>query len=578
MLLLSKSRGVQTDSGSQTAPHSSSPTIHSLSPYERSEASSFSESSSVQMTSLVERISALLARMLQTDPLTLTYRLKRQHLQGADIRHLSKSTISNIVSEVNSLRQQYRSLLEEEKTTLPVTRKDLRGLFKFFRDVFTELGQVRSVLNEIILDPSMACKFSQQALYPEKTPDIDAPANPGTQSWITPISKLLFSHPRAESCAESPPPSLSTCSSSLKNRNPRFAPKSGPALAASATTVNVEFSGVGGRSTTNATAVPISVTKTSPAEGTTSLMNIFAGAPQLSNSTSTSTDTWVVVPPREQTYPNASEMQVGQEPEGNHTSMEALASCTTGRKTALPLPQPEIPRAVDAVIDGSQHQVAPLLQRTLRRRGLSDSSIRTTSTSHGDQSQETSTASCRQPRPPRALADVFKTTWPDSSFVFQALSRTVQNLKLSGSAGSGPPHNSATATVRSRCTIESTSIPSMPSERTVTGNATKSQSQMPGRPRTPNLSKPSSSTVLGPHVPSSTKLPLTTSSQLPNERRPVTIKQQKASRPAYKPWVPAGLMLDSAATASDPFAVRNVVGSFREESFLHRTPRNGGEI
>lgn len=550
--------------------------INSLSPYERSEASSFSESSSVQMTSLVERISTLLARMLQTDPLTLTYRLKRQHLQGADIRHLSKSTISNIVLEVNSLRQQYRSLLEEEKTALPVTRKDLRGLFKFFRDVFTELGQVRSVLNEIILDPSMACKISQQALYPEKMPDIDAPANPGTQSWIAPISKLLFAHPRSEV-----PPPLLASSSSAKSRNSRFAPKSGPALAASATTVNVEFSGVGGRSTTNATAAPISVAPTPAAEGTTTLMNIFAGAPQLSTSTSTGTDTWVVVSPQEQTRPMASLMPLGKESEGNSPSSEADGSCTMGRKATLPMPQPEIPRAVDAVIDGSQNQTAPLLQRTLRRRGLSDSSIRTTSIAHGDQPQESPTAKCRQPQPHRALADVFKTTWPDGSSVFQALSRTVQNLKLSGIAGSGSQHGSTTATVRSRSTIKtSASILSMPSERPVAGDATKSQSQsqMPERPRTPNSSKGSSSAALGRITSSPTKLPPAASSKLPNEGKAMTINQRKVSRNDFKSWVPAGLMLDSAASVPDPFAVRSVVGSFREESFMHRTPRSGGEI
>ncbi|XP_006456872.1 hypothetical protein AGABI2DRAFT_188669 [Agaricus bisporus var. bisporus H97] len=568
LLLLSKSRGVQTESGSQSPlpPLASSPMpslMPSLSPYERSETSSFSESSSAQMTSLIERISTLLARMLQTDPLSLTNRLKRQHLQGADIRHLSKSTISHIVSDVNSLRQQYRSLLEEEKAALLVTRKDLRGLFKFFRDVFTELAQIRGVLNEVILDPTMASKVSQRALYPE---DIDAPANPGAQSWITPISKFLFFPPRAVT-----PPPLLTSSSSARSRNPRFVPKSGPALAASATTVNVEFSGVGGKSTTNTIAAPVAVARTPPAEGTTTLMDIFAGAPQISASTSTGTDNWVVVSPQEQTRPMASLMQLGQEFEGHSPSLEAEGSRTIGRNTTLPMPQAGITRAVDAVIDESQNHGAPLLQRTLRRRGLSDSSIHTTFATHGDQPQESPRAGRRQAQPHRALADVFRTAWPDSSSVFQALSRTVQNLKLSGSAGSGP-----------QSTMETTPILPVPSEQAATEDATKlqSQSQLPDRPRTPNSSKHSSSTstTLGRITSSPTKLPPVTSSKLPKERRAVTINHRKGARTDFMSWAPTTFMLDSATSASDPFAVRNVVGSFREESFMHRTPRNGTEI
>ncbi|KAF7775677.1 hypothetical protein Agabi119p4_4070 [Agaricus bisporus var. burnettii] len=577
LLLLSKSRGVQTESGSQSPlpPLASSPMpslMPSLSPYERSETSSFSESSSAQMTSLIERISTLLARMLQTDPLSLTNRLKRQHLQGADISHLSKSTISHIVSDVNSLRQQYRSLLEEEKAALLVTRKDLRGLFKFFRDVFTELAQIRGVLNEVILDPTMASKVSQRALYPE---DIDAPANPGAQSWITPISKFLFFPPRAVT----PPPPL-TSSSSARNRNPRFVPKSGPALAASATTVNVEFSGVGGKSTTNTIAAPVAVARTPPAEGTTTLMDIFAGAPQISASTSTGTDNWVVVSPQEQTRPMASLVQLGQEFEGHFLSLEAEGSRTIGRNTTLPMPQACITRAVDAVIDESQNHGAPLLQRTLRRRGLSDSSIHTTFATHGDQPQESPRAGRRQAQPHRALADVFRTAWPDSSSVFQALSRTVQNLKLSGSAGSGPQSSS---TITSRSTMETTPILPVPSEQAATEDATKlqSQSQLPDRPRTPNSSKHSSfstSTTLGRITTSPTKLPPVTSSKLPKERRAVTINHRKGARTDFMSWAPTTFMLDSATSASDPFAVRNVVGSFREESFMHRTPRNGTEI
>lgn len=85
---------------------------------------------------------------------------------------------------------------------------------------------------------------------------------------------------------------------------------------------------------------------------------------------------------------------------------------------------------VDAVIDRSENIgeesdiVPPLLGRTLRRRGLSDSSIHSTFSSQAD---------ATPPRAPtRDLHHIPSSrlpAWPDRSTVFQALSRTVQNIR-----------------------------------------------------------------------------------------------------------------------------------------------------
>lgn len=123
-------------------------------------------------------------------------------------------------------------------------------------------------------------------------------------------------------------------------------------------------------------------------------------------------------------------------------------------------------RNVDAVIDSEQaltsvlpegeeeaeDDVSPLpAYRPLRRRGLSDSSIHSTFTSHGDD-QPGSPSSPKFPRthspqqsmagggimgdPMGQLASGFS-QWSDgTTSVFQALQRTVQNLRLTASASS----------------------------------------------------------------------------------------------------------------------------------------------
>ncbi|KAJ3570040.1 hypothetical protein NP233_g4661 [Leucocoprinus birnbaumii] len=599
LLLLSRSCGVQTEPCNQyPSSHLSTSPMPSLypplSPQDRSEASSFSETSSVQMSALIDRIASLLARITQTDPLSLTNRLKRQHLKGADVGHLSKNTINNILSDVNALRQQYRGLLEEDKAALPVTRKDLRGLFKFLRDAFLELAQLRTTLNEVILDPTLAPKISERALHPEreKAGDNDIAANSTPQSWIAPISRL-FSPPRHEL----PPPPISTSTSS---RNMRFVPKSGPALAASATTVNVEFSG-GGRSTTN--AIPGSpIVRSPPAEGTTALKDIFAGAPQLSTSTSTSTDTWVVVPPIPQARRMTSMMQLSEgavvEVPTNDSSKFPIpdSTRTIGRRTILPVPEAEIPRAVDAIIDESRNQVAPLLQRTLRRRGLSDSSIHSNFVAHGQQDPQAADGS--QPLVKNSISGVFKNAWSDGSLVFQALSKTVQNLTLGGSTGSGSePYLARGAAAQKGYLTESGSsaVGASSAELGSSNGDGSSESTRPQVPRPtplrrqaqlePEASSSSPATgATGATSPSDTTespapSPSSATSPKPtNSRKAVPVSPRKGKLPDFTSWAAASFMMDPASGSGDPFLTRNVVGSYREHSFLQRLPHHDDEL
>lgn len=69
---------------------------------------------SMALTSLIEYMTRLLAKVSQSDVQTLTKRLKRQHLPG-DVGHLAKSTLASIVAEVDDLRDHFRAVLEAER-------------------------------------------------------------------------------------------------------------------------------------------------------------------------------------------------------------------------------------------------------------------------------------------------------------------------------------------------------------------------------------------------------------------------------------------------------------------------------
>ncbi|KIK64794.1 hypothetical protein GYMLUDRAFT_56777 [Collybiopsis luxurians FD-317 M1] len=482
LFLLTRSRAVQTDpqpSGllsPSPAPTSPSPSnlIPVPSPHDpRSESSSFSESTASNMAILVERVSALLTRMTQADALTLTNRLKRQHLRGADVGHLSRSTVSNIINDIAGLRIQFRHLLEDENLVMMCNRKDLRALFKFFREVFGEMAGMRVTLNDVILDPSIAPKISELALDPSKAENKDGSA--GSSGWMAPISKLFGGSStstrsdaavgssgsggldRAVSPAAAALGGLVRSTSHKGNSNARaarFVPKLQPALSASATTVNVEFSAGVGRSVTSSsesstptpgpsrqhTGLGGAAPSTAMGAGSSSVMGIFAGAPQ------PNPDPWVVIP------------------KGPRRVQSAMLNESPFRRPGFGGPMMNVnpnrlSRNVDAVIDEQntrlvdgdvgesvgngdgeeQDTVTPLaMQRTLRRRGLSDSSIHSTYLGQAQGGDESMTSDGTTSTLGSASASASTTTtdsvsaWPippSRVSVLQALGRRVQFFK-----------------------------------------------------------------------------------------------------------------------------------------------------
>lgn len=386
---------------------------------------------------LLERIVALNNRMSQADALTLTNRLKRQHLKGADVGHLSRSTVNNILSEATGLRTQFRFLLEDDSVVTSCTRKDFRVLFKLFKDIFAEMGQMRIALNDIILDPSQARRISELALDPNKgeverkEKERENAGSSVASSWMAPISKLFSPGGRSENNLEEHTGLARSVSGRGPSRPPRFIPKLSPALSASAMTVNVEFSGTGvGRSTTSTVAAPAVPNVKTPevplvSQGVSpGVMSIFAGAPR--NETP---DPWVVIPKgprRVQSFMTRTD---------EYSPATIRRSTKSGRGSLGGLS-----RDVDAVIDVERplevdeepDYLAPLLERTLRRRGLSDSSIHSTFTNQADDSRPSTIGVPTADGIPRS----------DRTSVLETLSRTVQNFRMTASGtetGMGSP-------------------------------------------------------------------------------------------------------------------------------------------
>ena len=150
-------------------------------------------------------------------------------IRGADVRHLSRSTIAGIVADVG---KQLRAGQQEEE--LRANRRDVRALLTALREMFGALGEMRVLLNEVVLDPSSATRVSTEAMDPGKAQEQENTGN-GTTGWIAPLSKLFTgATPRAEVERTATASPLAA----PRPMPPRFVPKLGPALAASATTAN----------------------------------------------------------------------------------------------------------------------------------------------------------------------------------------------------------------------------------------------------------------------------------------------------------------------------------------------------
>ncbi|KAJ7724737.1 hypothetical protein DFH07DRAFT_1003651, partial [Mycena maculata] len=425
LFLLARSRSVQTDPYPPSTPTPAAyPPSHSPS----SNASVYSDSlapsnnagpgnppPSATLSSLIERTTTLLQRMQAADALSLTNRLKRQQIRGADVGHLSRSTVAGILGDVS---RQLRAGPQEEGAELRAGRRDVRALTGVLREMFNALGEMRVLLNEVVLDPSSAHRVSEAAMDPGKHAQGGGSEahGGGAAGWMAPLSKLFAGSPAPRN-AEVERTATASPLAAPRPMPARFVPKLGPALAASATTVNVEFSGAGvGRAMTSTfdaqpepRVVPAGGNVAQP--GTPGVMGIFAGAPR-----TRTPDPWVVIP---------------------HPKLPRRLPTSLLRPGAAERHHPNrMSRNVDAVLDGvgtptrptaegdeEPDYLGPLLERTLRRRGLSDSSIHSTFVSQAPEED------AHAPPPSAGGLSRREAAWLESGSVLQALSRRVQSFR-----------------------------------------------------------------------------------------------------------------------------------------------------
>ena len=169
--------------------------------------------------------------------------------------------------------------------------------------------------------------------------------------------------------------------------------------------------------------------------------------------------------------------------------------------------------------------VPPLPGRTLRRRGLSDSSIHSTFSSQADPPLSPHAPTSHHIPPSSRLP-----AWPDRSTVFQALSRTVQNIRATAAETMTPllgPSEAVGGVVEAPITRQKSAI-FTPSVDFV---AKADQDDANSRPRQPQPPTPTKRT------PSKTAQP-----------KPIRIASSKSG--------------DSVSSNSDPF----VVSSLHDES------------
>ncbi|KDN51105.1 hypothetical protein RSAG8_00734, partial [Rhizoctonia solani AG-8 WAC10335] len=348
LLLLSRSRGVQTDELAPIPSSAAHSNLHTPSVVPSPRPGSISLSTSDTPSSPImgpapplnaERLAALLKRLQQSDVRGLTARLKRQNLIGADLAHLSRSTLKNISTDV-------RNELGGGKGPLGRTVREMLG----------EIITLRGVVNDVVLDPNTITRVREEAFTGIGIPGSDSVANLGgvvergrqtlirsqsaAMGWISaPITKLFGGVAEPEV--------------GLAGGKKRLAPRVAPAIATSTTTVNVEFAHTGTRRAVSTMAIAPDTSVTPPNDEVASvpressrppgdtgqrkeqLRGIFVGSQAIPERERT--ESWVVLP-----RSNSRRMV---------RPAKSTANLNTGDATVRGVRPRRISRNVDAVID-----------------------------------------------------------------------------------------------------------------------------------------------------------------------------------------------------------------------------------
>ncbi|BGP29659.1 hypothetical protein JCM10296v2_001398 [Rhodotorula toruloides] len=393
-----------------------------------------SEIRTAALGQLIDHVSKLLVRVQAADIATQEKRLRKQQLAG-DVRFLAHANLKDLVNDIDSVRHHFRRVVEQERATQTrqtslaasasataasadtslVTRRDFVSLVKLLRDLLFEASRLRMLVNRVQLEPGLAEKLKEldvpnafEAVEPQGANGKGAAATATTAAGLlAPLSRLfggVVGHDEA--------PSLSHHASTAQFRPPPTKRGGSGTVSTATATVNVEF---GGGAVRQAQAAETSTTSPSTAaaatrSGTTrvtgsshvrrDLSSIFAGAASTSRataSTATSSDLWWPTP---SSASASSFSQIGA-PAGRLASAATAASSYIPFGRLLSSYRPAMSSTTNAVLDSIPHAPShppasatneeggfepppTLLERQLRPRGLSDSSIRSTFLSYAN--------------------------------------------------------------------------------------------------------------------------------------------------------------------------------------------------
>ncbi|CDU22391.1 uncharacterized protein SPSC_01021 [Sporisorium scitamineum] len=174
------------------------------------------DSRTAQLSNLLENVNRLFNRLSTADVDTLTRRLQRQNLAG-DAGHLAKTTVHSILRDIDGLRDHFRKLIETEARNHArddnsahskdfageslVSRKEFFALLKTFRDILCELTKLRLCVNDIHLNPGQAAKLLHEHLGANTAEDRSLIPIPSAVNWL---GKMLLGGPSGAPTTPSP--------------------------------------------------------------------------------------------------------------------------------------------------------------------------------------------------------------------------------------------------------------------------------------------------------------------------------------------------------------------------------------
>ncbi|GJN88164.1 hypothetical protein Rhopal_001129-T1 [Rhodotorula paludigena] len=339
---------------------------------------------------LIEHVARLLVRVQAADVASQEKRLRKQNLPG-DVRYTAQANLRDLVSDIELVRDRFRRVVELERSARArapspsttgdsslVTRRDFVSLVKLLRDLLFEASRLRMLVNRVQLDPSLAHSLKDLDV-PNPFDAAEAKSASGTSGGLlAPLSRLFGAVAGDE-------PVLSHRASSAQLRPPPG--KRGGSSTVSTATVNVEFGSGQVRQAelpsseqpsprdTAAAAPPAA--RPRPSQVKRDLSSIFAGATTSRAGIALGTAAQEhSAAPAGRLAAAASYIPFGRLLASSYRP--PMSSTTNAVLDSLP----HAPPASRTAADGPPPEEPTLLERQLRPRGLSDSSIRSTFLAH----------------------------------------------------------------------------------------------------------------------------------------------------------------------------------------------------